>query len=113
MEKLDKKPKNPINELTKKKVEDYEALTKDIDRLVEYIKPIVGEDNDIVNKLVSRIRFRVMMLPMTDLIQITLQSSMGIFMAGKEFKKHQEEFNKIFKEGADHKDFEKFVRGDK
>ena len=75
-----------------------------------YLKPIVGEDNKEVNKRIHSIRFKLTMLPMVDLIQTTLQSSMGIFMAGKEFKKHQEEFNKIFAEGVGHKDFEKFVK---
>jgi len=107
------KPKNPIDQLMKKKIEEYGELTKLFDELVEYIKPIVGHDNEEVNKRVSKIKFKLMMLPMADLIQGTLQSSLGVMMMGEQFKKVQEDFNKVFAEGTDHKDFEKFVRGKK
>lgn len=106
-----KKPKNPIDQIMAKKIEEYEELTKLFDELAEYLKPIVGEDNEEVNKRIKKIRFKLTMLPMADLIQGTLQAGLGMAMMGEQFKKVQEDFNAAFAKRDGNKDFEKFVKG--
>ena len=106
-----KEPKNPIAEIGKKKLEDYDEINKLLNELHEYLKPIVGEDNEEVNKRIHKIKFKLTMMPLTDMLQTTLQASMGMFMAGKKFDEYNKEFNQDFM--TKNKDFEKFIKGTK
>lgn len=106
-----KTQKSPIDGLMKKKAEEYEEIIKLIDELTDYLKPIVGEDNEEVNKRLSEIRFKVLMMPMTDMISHTLHASFNMFAAGKKLKEWQEDFDKDYLKN--NPDFEKFIRGQK
>jgi len=110
MAKEKEKPKNPIDQIMSKKIKQYEELLEEFDKLHEYLKPIVGNDNKEVNELIASIRTKLVCLPLVDMIQGTLQAGLGMAMMGEQFKKVQEDFNEAFANREGGKDFEKFIK---